>query len=129
MTYREVCQYVDSRGNGVLDWWLASLAPRLKAKARVRLELLSATKKLGYPLTGAVKGAKHAFIELRVELNNVQHRAIGFYGPRESEFTVLIVVQERDWKFPPGTTQRLDSRYAEVMADPAGRRRRYDPES
>jgi hypothetical protein len=39
--------------------------------------------------------------KLRFKVRNVQHRPLGFFGPAENEFSLLIWATERDGAFSP----------------------------
>lgn len=43
--------------------------------------------------------------KLRFKVSNVQHRPLGFFGPQQNEFTLLIWATERDGKFNPAGIQ------------------------
>jgi hypothetical protein len=55
--------------------------------------------------------------KLRFKVGNVQHRPLGFFGPGQRQFALLIWATERDQKYdPPGVRDTALSRMNEIKA-------------
>jgi len=74
----------------------------------------------GFDLLNGKKYAKYRGIgKLRFQASGVQHRPLGFLGPRPGMFTLLIWATERDGEFhPPGVLDRALSRMNRVLRNP-----------
>ena len=58
--------------------------------------------------------------KLRFKVRNVQHRPLGFFGPKYRTFTLLAWATERDGKFdPPNIRDTALRRMNLVLEDPA----------
>ena len=57
--------------------------------------------------------------KLMVRANGVQHRPLGFFGPYDRTFTLLVWATERDWTFyPPNVLDTALDRMNTVKRNP-----------
>lgn len=123
-------EYVDTRGGGVMTFWVATKEVREHAgyldQALDRLEQTSNPDKLPGIFVGPVAPSRHVY-KLRLG-GKVRLRPMLCLGPVDNpkELTFLIGAFERNWKLdPPDAVQRADERRDEIIADPKKRRRRW----
>lgn len=112
--------YLDERGSNPIRDWLADrkLVP-IKAKAKIDRALLQhAGNRLWVrPGAGNLDGYP-GIVEIRVRWMNTQYRPLGFRGPRDRQFTLLVPATERDDQFdPPNAPEIAVARMEIVKAD------------
>lgn len=85
------------------EWYEGQTDPDVRAEFDTKLEYLRAQPidKWVRPYTGILRGECSGLIEIRLKVNKVQHRPLGFYGPLRWEFTILFFATERDRRFDP----------------------------
>jgi len=87
--------YVNARNENEILAWISSLPKKAQAKIDNRILVLQAYEGSWPPLyVSALKGYKDIF-ELRIGFSGVQYRPLGFFGPGEREFTLLIGAIEK----------------------------------
>jgi hypothetical protein len=65
--------------------------------------------------------------KLRFKVQNVQHRPLGFFGPTEMTYTLLIWATERDSKYdPPDVRDTALKRMNSVLIEPETKSRACD---
>lgn len=89
--------FLDERGENTIAAWLSSLPPEAQAKIDDRLVRMAQMDRWVSPWCKFYKGYDQ-IVELRILINKVQYRPLGFYGPRQREFTLLIGAIERNNK-------------------------------
>jgi hypothetical protein len=71
------------------------------------------------PFFRMLHGECHGFGEVRIKLERVQWRPIGFFGPARLEFTILLIASEKGGKLRPKETCAIgQTRMAEVTQTP-----------
>jgi hypothetical protein len=85
----------------VTEWYHHQPGP-VQDKLEFRLKFLKAQPPAVWqrPYVGTLTDNCDGLFELRFEVFNVQHRAIGYYSG-EKEFTILAFCTERDGDFDP----------------------------
>jgi hypothetical protein len=70
-------------------------------------------------LTGKKYRRYHGLGKLLFKADGVQHRPLGFFGPTERSFTLLIWATERNWEFyPPSVLGTALDRMGAVTRNP-----------
>lgn len=113
--------YQSSSGRRDVAQWYADLSSANRAAVYRRLWQLRQwpREKWRYPHFRALHGECSGLGEVRIKLDRVQWRPIGFFGPRQLEFTFLLIAREKDRKFIPKDTCSIgQARKAEVVQTP-----------
>jgi hypothetical protein len=100
MKYWTIRTFITDRGINVIKEWINDLPIGAKVEIERRFRYLETQKNWGRPYSAKLKGFAHIH-ELRIKWNRTQYRPLGFFGPRPSEFTVLIGAVEKGSKFEP----------------------------
>ena len=91
--------------NLIVDWINAQPAgtrQRLKSALNTTLWLLEGHQVLDRPLVGQLRGKPcKGLYEIVLKVDKTQFRAIGCYGPKNREFTLLAGATEKDNRFVP----------------------------
>lgn len=97
--------------------WLNSKEVTIKAKAKINARI---TALQGFPIFPEQYFSAYRtwddLYELRVVCSGVQYRPLGFYGPRQKQFTLLVGSTEKG-KIPTSTLKVADERRKIVIAD------------
>lgn len=116
--------FLNEKGIDVIGKWLAGLPPRDRAKIKVRLSYLKKTKKWGSKLVKKLQGKKFDPIyEVRISGRNVEYRPLGFYGPGEQDFTLVIGARKKSGKRkkpswePTNARETAKKRYELIQTD------------
>lgn len=84
----------------------------MKASFEVAIEYLQAQPRQNWVRPRAAKLQKgkenefREYFEIRFKCDNVQQRPIGYFGPKENEFTILIWATEKGGKIIPTTWKK-----------------------
>lgn len=114
--------FVDDRGENVIQKWLQDLPPsvrkRVRAKMNTYIEHLEVTSRFGMPYVRDLHGECEGLFEIRFGMN-VQYRPLACYGPDTAkEVTLLMGATEREGRFePPGACSTALRRKALIFAD------------
>ena len=115
--------YLDERGLSDLEESLR-IDAGVKAKIDNILLNLSGMNNLGYPLKPLKGNENRGLYELPFEVNNVQYRPLGCYGPARHEFTFLILATKKQGKrrkdtnwYPGSATQVARARTGIIKRD------------
>ncbi len=114
-TYRSL-----SSRDDVLDW-LDGLAKSDQASVVARLEYLRQQPREAWkrPYFDLLSGECSGLGEVRLKIQKIQYRPIGFFGPNRLEFTMLHVALEKDGKFEPkNVCKTAKQRMADAIDDP-----------
>lgn len=89
-------------GKTIVAEWFQAQSEAVQAAFETRLKFLAAqpAKIWQRPYVGKLRGECNGLYEIRFEVENVQHRPIGYFSA-ELEFTILAFATERDSKFDP----------------------------
>jgi hypothetical protein len=91
--------FLKNKTEDVIGEWLDGLPAKDRAKIRTRIGYLKTTQV--WPQTWCKKYGPCDIYELRIQLGNNLYRPLGFFGPGEKEFTLLIGAKEQgDQIFP-----------------------------
>jgi hypothetical protein len=97
--------YIDERGtNPISDWLMDKRAVPVKARAKIQRILLqlAGTALWTRPLASNLEGYA-GIVEIRIRWMNAQYRLLGFRGPDERQFSLLVPAVEQDDEFVPPT--------------------------
>lgn len=114
----------NARGEDLFDGDYRRQTPEVRAEFRATLNgLLAQPDITGWSRPNGfdrLSGRKYrALGKLRFKVRNVQHRPLGFFGPEQRTFTLLVWATERDWKYaPPGIRETALRRMADVQTNP-----------
>ena len=83
--------YVSQNGRKDVQSAINDLDQAIKISFKTRVRYLANTKKIDWhePDAKKLKGVQDIY-EIRFKANQVQFRPLGFFGPGEQEFTILI---------------------------------------
>jgi len=108
--------YVNARGQNEIRDWLVSLPKKAQAKIDNRILTLRAYEGPWPPQYVSALTGYEGIYELRVVASGVQYRPLGFFGPGEREFTLLIGAVEKG-KLSRSVCETACRRRQEVLAD------------
>lgn len=86
-------------GRDVIDDWYNSLPIKAQVKFRIVLENLR-DRPLPWPLVLS-KPLEQGISELRFQVNRILYRPLGFFGPDNGEFTLVMPAREQGDEFIP----------------------------
>ena len=107
--------FLDSRGNNLIRSWLDSLSEKPSAKIDVRILFMESSKVWPEAYISALVGWPN-LIELRIVFGGIQYRPICFYGPEQSEVTLLLGAIEKG-RLPSRILRRANENRKIVLAD------------
>jgi hypothetical protein len=117
--------YIDERGtNPIAEWLMDKRTVPVKARARIQRILLqlAGTPFWTRPLASNLEGYE-GIVEIRIRWMNTQYRLLGFRGPGERHFSILVPALEKDDEFVPLNSPAVAlSRMKIVIADRDRRR-------
>jgi hypothetical protein len=112
--------YIDERGTNPIEVWLMDKrAVPVKARAKIQRILLqlAGTALWIRPLASNLDDYV-GIVEIRIRWMNTQYRLLGFRGPDQRQFTLLVPAIEQDDKFVPPTAPNVAvTRMTLVIAD------------
>jgi hypothetical protein len=116
--------FVDEKGFDVIAKWRKDLPLKDKEKIRLRLAYMKTIKIWEPPLIKKLQGKKYDPIyEIRISGNKVEYRPLGFYGPGEKDFTLVIGARKKSGKRgkpswePPEARETAKRRYELIQQD------------
>ncbi|MGB6385277.1 MAG: hypothetical protein WBF25_08640 [Terriglobales bacterium] len=95
--------YIDERDTNPIEEWLMDkkvVPTKARAKINVLLLRLAGTERWKRPETSNLDGYP-GIIEIRIRWMNTQYRLLGFRGPSERQFSLLVPAVEKDDEFVP----------------------------
>ena len=112
--------YIDERGTNPIETWLMDKrAVQVKARAKIQRILLqlAGTALWTRPLASNLDDYD-GIVEIRIRWMNIQYRLLGFRGPDERQFSLLVPAIEQDDEFvPPTAPDVATTRMTIVIAD------------
>ncbi len=112
--------YIDERGTNLIqDWLVDRRAVPVKARAKIQRILLqlAGTALWTRPLASNLDGYE-GIVEIRIRWMNTQYRLLGFRGPDQRQFSLLVPAIEQNDKFVPPTAPGIAvTRMTVVIAD------------
>ena len=120
-----IYEFLDNRGDGVIEVWIKRerIPMSIKARLDVKLKLL---QQAGPDLSpGLLVSLGGSIYKLRVCAMNVELRPMLCRGPfsNENEFTLLVGATERDLELVPrDAEERAKENRETLIADPSRRR-------
>jgi hypothetical protein len=95
--------YIDERGTNPIEAWLMDKrAVPVKARAKIQRVLLqlAGTALWTRPYASNLDGYE-GIVEIRIRCMNTQYRLLGFRGPDERQFSLLVPAIEQGDEFVP----------------------------
>ena len=126
-TFRCYCASAGKRD--VIRDWYDSESPEAQAEFDNAIDFLRQRQRQEWkrPQFDLLRANCAGLGEIRIRANSVQHRIIGFFGPKHLEFTLLLAAKEKDRKFiPKGACLTAQRRKLEVESDPTRYSHVYD---
>jgi len=115
------CYKPRAQSKSDLEKWRNGLTTRAKAKFYVTLRHLADQPQSGWekpPKSPYAKRLGNGIWELRLFLDNVQHRPLGFFGPDQRMFCILLIAEEKGGEFiPKDALKQAIRRMEKVKAD------------
>jgi hypothetical protein len=112
--------YIDERGtNPIRDWLMERRIVPVKARARIQRILLqlAGTPLWTRPLASNLDDYA-GIVEIRIRWMNTQYRLLGFRGPDQRQFSLLVPAIEQGDRFVPlNAPDTATTRMAIVIAD------------
>jgi hypothetical protein len=112
--------YIDERGTNPIEVWLMDKrAVPVKARAKIQRILLqlAGTALWTRPLASNLDDYD-GIVEIRIRWMNTQYRLLGFRGPDERQFSILVPAIEQDDEFVPLSAPSIaKTRMIAVAAD------------
>jgi hypothetical protein len=112
--------YIDERGTNPIETWLMEKrAVPVKARAKIQRILLqlAGTALWTRPLASNLDDYE-GIVEIRIRWTNTQYRLLGFRGPEQRQFSLLVPAIEQDDEFvPPTAPDVARNRMKIVIAD------------
>jgi hypothetical protein len=112
--------YIDERGtNPIRDWLMDRRAVPVKARAKIQRILLqlAGTALWTRPLASNLDDYE-GIVEIRIRWMNIQYRLLGFRGPDDRQFSILVPAIEQGDEFVPLTAAGIArTRMSIVIAD------------
>lgn len=97
--------YIDERGTNPIEAWLMDKrAVPVKARAKIQRILLqlAGTALWTRPLASNLDDYE-GIVEIRIRWMNTQYRLLGYRGPDQRQFSLLVPAVEQDDAFVPPT--------------------------
>lgn len=125
-----IYDYVDDAGDNFISAWMSGIGARARAAINTKLEhILAQTPQLEWHKTkvAAKRKGEADLWEVKVFSDNIQWRPLGFFGPEEGTFTILVGAIERNGRLDPLTAPATaQERKAYVRRNPRSHRRIHD---
>jgi hypothetical protein len=93
-------EFVTEGGRGVITEWYEKLPVEVQREFEDRLRYLANVPRHLWALP-FYRQLTAQIGEIRFKANRVQHRPLGFFGPKAWQFTLLFPAREKDRKFIP----------------------------
>jgi len=118
MNYWTIKTFTTESGRKPVKDWMAQQPTGAQAAINIRLKYLQTQQVWGRPDTAKLKGKFKEIHEIRVKWQRNQYRPLGFFGPNNDDFTVLVGATEKGSKFEPKTAPEMaDDRRKLVLKD------------
>lgn len=117
---RNIKCYVSSKGKNEVQGIYSSGTENLKAELEVALEYLKVRERLEWRRPHAAKLSKcdgfRDFFEIRFFADRLQQRPIGYFGPQQNDFTILLWATEKGGRLDPANwCQKANRRRSEII--------------
>ena len=101
MCYWTIKTFITSSGRNVIKEWVSKQPRGVQARINVRLRMLQTQQHWGRPYSEKLKGKYNQIYEIIITWNKNQYRPLGFFGPNQGDFTLLVGAKEKGSKFEP----------------------------
>jgi hypothetical protein len=81
--------FLNNKTDDVISSWIEAQPSKVRAKIRTRIKYLEVTRNWPEDYCHKWVGIDHIF-EIRIRHSGIQYRLLGFFGPGDKEFTLLI---------------------------------------
>ena len=114
--------YISLSGRNPITDWYADLLPQEQSDFDTLIRILAKTQKWQSSEFKLLRGKSYAGLgEFRFKSAGKQHRVIGFYGPGQKQFTLLIgCTHKQNIYSPPRALETAARRKREVESGTAG---------
>lgn len=104
-------------GTNVIKKWLKGLPVGAQVEIEARLRYLETQQLWGRPYSAKRKGAYNDIHEVIIRWNKNQYRPLGFFGPNQKEFTLLVGAQEKDSKLDPISADDIAEKRRKIVLE------------
>lgn len=110
--------FTDRGANPIAEWLRDRSAVPVKAKAKIDRNLLqlAVTPFWSRPLASNLDGYP-GIVEIRVRYMNIQYRILGFRGPADRQFTLLVPAVEQGDEFIPRNAPEIAGHRMKLVQD------------
>jgi hypothetical protein len=117
MAYWTIKVFVNDDGTDEIETWLRIQGKRILAKANKFIAHLEMEKEWRRPLFDKFQNHDKLH-EIRFRgPGNIQYRLIGYYGPQQRDFTILIGAIERGGKYTPRSALEIAERRIQLISE------------
>lgn len=108
--------FLNNKADNVIDAWIKAQPVKVQAKIRVRIKHLEVTQNWPEDFVHKWVGTKYIY-EIRTRYSGIQYRLLGFFGPSNREFTLLIGATKRKNLEPKTAPDIAEQRRQLVIKD------------
>lgn len=119
MKHWKIKVFIKDRGTNVIKDWLKDEPKKAQAVINTRLRYMETLQNWGRPYSAKRKGSGHIH-EIIITWNRNQYRPLGFFGPKEGEFTLLVGAKEKDWKLMPKEADAIAEQRRKLILEDGG---------
>jgi hypothetical protein len=114
--------YISVQGRNAITDWYDRLLSQEQTDFDTMIRILAKTRQWRMPEFRWIKGRPYAGLgEIRFTSERKQHRVVGFYGPRQQQFTMLIgCTHKQNIYNPPNALDTAARRKREIETGDAG---------
>ncbi len=120
------CEFVTEGGRGTITEWYKGLLVEAQRDFEDRVRYLANVPRRLWSLPYYRQLTVHIG-EIRFKANRTQYRPLGFFGPEEGQFTLLMGAREKDRKFIPKDAITQSEQRRKIVLVDKRRIREYDP--
>lgn len=108
--------FLDNKTDNVINAWISAQPIKVQAKIRTRLKYLEVTQNWPEDFFHKWIGTEYLY-EIRTRHSGIQYRLLGFFGPGDKEFTLLMGATKRNILEPKTAPNIAEKRRKLVIND------------
>jgi len=108
--------FLDNKCDNVISDWVEAQPVRVQAKIRTRIKYLEINQNWPEDFCHKWISSKHIY-EIRTRHSGIQYRLLGFFGPGDKEFTLLIGAMKKKYLEPRNAPNIAEKRRELVIGD------------
>lgn len=107
--------YIDSRGSNPVAVWLHAIPKKARIKLNERILDIEELGELKMPYGAQLKREAKGLLQIRADVENLQYRLIGTFGPENGDVTLLVGSTKKGSQYNPSNVFQLaKNRKAEI---------------